>query len=79
MSPAELVEKGASVRYPGWEEKLRYVHFVADTCRNHVFGMAFDSPVGRNLSDTMPKGYPFFEKRPPLSHGYFEAFNRDRV
>lgn len=26
-----------------------------------------------------PKGYPFFAKRPPLDHGYFEAFNRDNV
>ncbi len=26
-----------------------------------------------------PKGYPFFAKRPPLDHGYFETFNRDNV
>ena len=26
-----------------------------------------------------PKGYPFFAKRPPLDHGYFETFNRENV
>ncbi len=26
-----------------------------------------------------PKGYPLFAKRPPLDHGYYEAFNRDNV
>lgn len=111
---------------------------IIQKCRNHSFGMAFDSPVGRNLSDTppdevekileehwprgsfrfvfetfddlvvnaesnrvvgefiirkmkekvkdpevaeilTPKGYPFFAKRPPLDHGYFETFNRDNV
>ena len=122
-----------------WETEIKshYDEIVAK-CRNHVFGMAFDSPVGRNLADTppdevqkilnehwprgsfrfcfetfddllsnpesnrvvgefvtrkmlenvkdrdvadmlTPKGYPFFSKRPPLSHGYFEAFNRDNV
>ncbi len=111
---------------------------IIDKCRNHVFGMAFDSPVGRNISDTdtlevqriledsypkgsfsfvfetfddllsdaksnevisdflrakirekvkdplvaemlLPKGYPLFAKRPPLDHGFYEAFNRDNV
>ena len=27
----------------------------------------------------VPKGYPLFGKRPPLDHGYYEAFNRDNV
>jgi cation diffusion facilitator CzcD-associated flavoprotein CzcO len=26
-----------------------------------------------------PKDHPFFTKRPPLEHGYYEAFNRDNV
>lgn len=26
-----------------------------------------------------PRGYPLFAKRPPLDHGYYEAFNRDNV
>ena len=26
-----------------------------------------------------PKGYPFFAKRPPLDHDFFESFNRDNV
>ena len=124
---------------PEWEKDIKdnYDKIIA-TCRNHVFGMAFDSPVGRNLADTapeevqrileeqwpkgsfsfvfetfddllsnadsnkavadfignkirekvedpelaellIPEGYPLFAKRPPLDHGYFEAFNRDNV
>ena len=124
---------------PEWEKEIKahYDEIVAK-CRNHVFGMAFDSPVGRNIADTAPdevqrifeehwphgsfrfvfetfddllgnaesnriagefvirkmlenvrdpelrdmltpKGYPFFAKRPPLDHGFFETFNRDNV
>jgi cyclohexanone monooxygenase len=124
---------------PEWEKEIKehYDEIIAK-CRNHVFGMAFDSPVGRNLADTppeevqrifeehwprgsfrfvfetfddlltnpesnriagefviskmkekvkdpevaemlTPKGYPFFAKRPPLDHGYYEAYNRDNV
>ena len=124
---------------PEWDKEIKenYDEIVAK-CRNHVFGMAFDSPVGRNLADTppeevqkifeehwprgsfrfvfetfddllsnadsnkaaadfiagkikekvkdpevaellTPKGYPLFAKRPPLDHGYYEAFNRDNV
>ena len=122
-----------------WEAKIKGDYqTIIDKCRNHVFGMAFDSPVGRNISDTdpeevqrileehyprgsfsfvfetfddllgdansneviseflrskiqekvndpevaellMPKGYPLFAKRPPLDHGFYEAFNRDNV
>jgi len=122
-----------------WEKEIKdnYEEIIAK-CRNHVFGMAFDSPVGRNLADTppqevqkileehwprgsfrfvfetfddllsnadsnlavsdfiagkirekvkdpevaellIPRGYPLFAKRPPLDHGYYEAFNRDNV
>ncbi len=122
-----------------WEKDIKenYDEIIAK-CRNHVFGMAFDSPVGRNLADTpadevqkifeehwprgsfrfvfetfddllsnadsnkaaadfiagkikekvkdpevaellTPKGYPLFAKRPPLDHGFYEAFNRDNV
>lgn len=124
---------------PEWEKdiKANYDTIIAK-CRNHMFGMAFDSPVGRNAMDTSPeeverifeehyqrgsfrfcfetfddllidpaanklasdfitnkikdrvndpevaelltpKGYPLFAKRPPLDHGYYEAFNRDNV
>jgi len=124
---------------PEWEKEIKenYDDIIAK-CRNHVFGMAFDSPVGRTIADTppeevqkileehwprgsfrfvfetfddllgdpesnrvagdfvinkmkervkdpeiaemlTPKGYPFFAKRPPLDHNYFEAFNRDNV
>ncbi len=125
---------------PEWEKEIKgnYEAIVAK-CRNHVFGMAFDSPVGRNAVDTPPEerrrifeenwtgsfrwvfetfddllanpeanrmasefiiekmkeridapevaelltptfeDYPLFAKRPPLDHGYLEAFNRDNV
>jgi cyclohexanone monooxygenase len=125
---------------PEWEKQIKddYDAVIAK-CRNHVFGMAFDSPVGRNAVDTPPEerqrifeenwtgsfrwvfetfddlltnpeanrmasefivakmkervrdpeiaellspsfdDYPLFAKRPPLDHGYFEAFNRDNV
>jgi cyclohexanone monooxygenase len=40
---------------PEWEKEIKanYDAIIAK-CRNHVFGMAFDSPVGRNLADTPP-------------------------
>ena len=125
---------------PEWEKEIKehYDEIIAK-CRNHVFGMAFDSPVGRNLVDTPAEevqrvfeenwngsfrwvfetfddlladaeanrlasefiikkmkervddpeianllapstdDYPLFAKRPPLDHGYMEAFNRDNV
>ncbi|MDA1073596.1 MAG: NAD(P)/FAD-dependent oxidoreductase [Proteobacteria bacterium] len=124
---------------PEWEKEIKdNYESIISKCRNHVFGMAFDSPVGRNLADTppeevqkileehwplgsfrfvfetfddlltnadsnqavadfmatkirqkvkdpavaellVPKGYPLFAKRPPLDHGFYEAFNRDNV
>lgn len=124
---------------PQWDQEIKasYPEIIAK-CRNHVFGMAFDSPVGRNAVDTPPEererifqeywdrggfrfyfetfddlltsaeanqmaadfiagkirekvrdpetaelltphGYPLFAKRPPLDHGFYEAFNRDNV
>jgi cyclohexanone monooxygenase len=125
---------------PEWEQDIKehYDQIVAK-CRNHVFGMAFTSPVGRNAVDTPPEerqrifeenwtgsfrwvfetfddllgdpeanrmasqfiidkmkervddpeiadllapsldDYPLFAKRPPLDHGYLEAYNRDNV
>jgi cation diffusion facilitator CzcD-associated flavoprotein CzcO len=125
---------------PEWSQAIKsdYAAVIAK-CRNHVFGMAFDSPVGRTAVDTPPderrrifeenwKGsfrwvfetfddllsnpeanrmaadfigekmrqrvkdpvlaakltptfddYPLFAKRPPLDHGYLEAFNEGHV
>lgn len=125
---------------PEWSRRIKddYDAIVAK-CRRHVFGMAFDSPVGRNAVDTPAEerqrifeenwngsfrwvfetfddllanpeanrmaaefigakmrervndpelaktltptfdDYPLFAKRPPLDHGYLEAFNRDNV
>ena len=40
---------------PEWEKEIKANYdAIIDKCRNHVFGMAFDSPVGRNLADTPP-------------------------
>ena len=124
---------------PEWEKEIKANYdAIISKCRNHVFGMAFDSPVGRNLADTppdevqrileehwprgsfrfvfetfddllsnaesnrivgefvvrkmledvkdpevrdmlTPRGYPFFAKRPPLHHDFFNSFNRDNV
>ena len=123
---------------PEWEKDIKDNYDeIINKCRNHVFGMAFDSPVGRNAVDTpederekifeenwngsfrwvfetfddllvdpaanqmaadfiikkmkekindpeiaeilTPKGYPLFAKRPPLDHGFYEAFNRENV
>ena len=123
---------------PEWEKEIKDNYDeIVEKCRNHVFGMAFDSPVGRNAVDTppeerekifeekwqgsfrwvfetfddlladpeankmaadfvinkmkekvndpktadllTPKGYPLFAKRPPLDHGFYEAFNRENV
>lgn len=124
---------------PEWEKEIKdnYDEIIAK-CRNHSFGMAFDSPVGRLAAETpakereaifeelwqvggfrfcfetfddllanpaanqmaadfitakirekvedpetaellTPRGYPLFAKRPPLDHGFYEAFNRDNV
>jgi cation diffusion facilitator CzcD-associated flavoprotein CzcO len=123
---------------PEWEKEIKdnYDDIIAK-CRNHVFGMAFEGPSGRNAVDTSPeevqrifeekwqgsfrwvfetfddlladpkankmaadfiigkmkervddpeiaemltpRGYPLFAKRPPLDHGFYEAFNRDNV
>ena len=123
---------------PEWEKEIKdnYDEIIAKA-RNHMFGMAFEQPPGRNAVDTAPeevqrifeehwkgsfrwvfetfddllgsaeanqmasdfitskiaekvddpelvelltpKGYPLFAKRPPLDHGYYEAYNRDNV
>ena len=41
---------------PEWEKEIKenYDDIIAK-CRNHVFGMAFDSPVGRTIADTPPE------------------------
>ena len=38
---------------PEWEKDIKDNYDeIINKCRNHVFGMAFDSPVGRNAVDT---------------------------
>lgn len=125
---------------PEWEKEIKenYDEIVAK-CRNHMFGMAFDSAEGRKAVETSPEerqrifeekwtgsfrwvfetfedllsnpeanqmasqfiidkmkeriedpeiaeilvpkveDYPLFAKRPPLDHGYLEAYSRDNV
>lgn len=125
---------------PEWEKEIKENYDeIVKTCRNHSFGMAFNSPAGRNIMDTpreeverifeenwtgsfrwffetfddmlvsreandiaaefilrkmreriedpevadilCPKlgEYPLFAKRPPLDHGYLEAYAKDNV
>ena len=41
---------------PEWEKEIKENYDeIIEKCRNHVFGMAFDSPVGRNAVDTPPE------------------------
>jgi cyclohexanone monooxygenase len=125
---------------PEWEKEIKgnYDEIITK-CRNHVFGMAFDTADGRKAVETSPEererifeekwtgsfrwvfetfddllsdpeanrmagdfivkkmkeriddpqlaelltpcfdDYPLFAKRPPLDHGYLEAYNRDNV
>jgi cation diffusion facilitator CzcD-associated flavoprotein CzcO len=125
---------------PEWEKEIKeHYDEIVDKCRNHIFGMAFDTAEGRMAVETPPEErqrifeekwtgsfrwvfetfedllgdpeanrlasefiinkmkeriddpeiaelltpevgeYPLFAKRPPLDHGYLEAFNRDDV
>lgn len=125
---------------PEWEKEIKehYDEIVAK-CRNHMFGMAFDTAEGRKAVETSAEerqrifeekwtgsfrwvfetfedllsspeanrmasqfiidkmreriedpaiadilvptveDYPLFAKRPPLDHGYLEAYSRDNV
>jgi cyclohexanone monooxygenase len=125
---------------PEWEKEIKDNYDeILTKCRNHVFGMAFDTAEGRKAVETSPEererifeekwtgsfrwvfetfddllsdpeanrmagdfivkkmkerivdpqiaelltpcfdDYPLFAKRPPLDHGYLEAYNRDNV
>ena len=48
--------------------------FINDKMRERV-----DDPETAELLATSFDDYPLFAKRPPLDHGYFEAYNRDNV
>jgi len=49
---------------------------VSEFVRGKIREIVNDPAVGELLA---PKDHPFFTKRPPLEHGYYEAFNRDNV
>ncbi|HWO94620.1 MAG TPA: NAD(P)/FAD-dependent oxidoreductase [Dehalococcoidia bacterium] len=49
---------------------------IAEFIRSKIRETVHDPEVADLLS---PKDYPFLTKRPPLEHGYYEAFNRDNV
>jgi cyclohexanone monooxygenase len=49
---------------------------AAEFLRAHIRGVVNDPGTAELLC---PKGYPFGAKRPPLEHGYYEAFNRPNV
>jgi cation diffusion facilitator CzcD-associated flavoprotein CzcO len=62
---------------PEWEREIK-AHYdeVIAKCRNHVFGMAFDSPVGRNAVDT-PAGGAREDLREVLEAGRLPLLLRD--
>ena len=49
---------------------------AAEFIRSKIRQVVRDPEVAELLA---PKDHPFFTKRPPLEHGYYEAFNRDNV
>ncbi|MCG8350910.1 MAG: cyclohexanone monooxygenase, partial [Chloroflexales bacterium] len=49
---------------------------VSEFVRNEIRKIVRHPEVAELLA---PKDHPFFTKRPPLEHGYYEAFNRDNV
>jgi len=49
---------------------------AAEFIRNHIRKAVRDPKVAELLC---PYDHPFATKRPPLEHGYFEAFNRENV
>jgi cyclohexanone monooxygenase len=49
---------------------------AAEFLRTHIRSVVNDPATAELLC---PKGYPFGAKRPPLEHGYYEAFNRPNV
>ncbi|MEV0341837.1 NAD(P)/FAD-dependent oxidoreductase [Nocardia sp. NPDC050713] len=49
---------------------------AAEFIRNKIRSIVNDPDTAELLC---PKGYPYVGKRPPLEHGYYEAFNRENV
>lgn len=49
---------------------------ISEFIRSRIREIVHDSDVAELLA---PKDHPFLTKRPPLEHGYYEAFNRDNV
>ena len=49
---------------------------ISDFLRSKIHEKVKDPEVAELLT---PRGYPLFAKRPPLDHGFYEAFNRDNV
>ena len=63
---------------PDWEKEIKDNYDeIIEKCRNHVFGMAFDSPVGRNAVDTSPEEREriFEEKWQGSFRWVFETFD----
>ncbi|HYH30375.1 MAG TPA: NAD(P)/FAD-dependent oxidoreductase [Pseudonocardia sp.] len=49
---------------------------ASEFVRSKIRERVHDPEVAELLA---PKDHPFFTKRPPLEHGYYEAFNRENV
>ncbi|MEM9760675.1 MAG: NAD(P)/FAD-dependent oxidoreductase, partial [Pseudomonadota bacterium] len=63
---------------PEWEKEIKDNYDdIVQTCRNHSFGMAFNSPAGRNLMDTPPEEVEriFEENWKGSFRWFFETFD----
>lgn len=49
---------------------------ISEFVRSKIRDIVHDPDTAEALA---PKDHPFFTKRPPLEHGYYESFNRDNV
>lgn len=77
----ELWEKEGSFRFvfESFDDLLTNPEaneMAAEFLRSKIREIVEDQDTAERL---VPKTYPLFGKRPPLEHGYYEAFNRDNV
>ncbi|MEL0082854.1 MAG: NAD(P)/FAD-dependent oxidoreductase, partial [Gammaproteobacteria bacterium] len=50
-----------------------------DTAVEYLSARISETVDDPEVADLLTAKYPFFTKRPPLEHGYYQAFNRDNV
>ena len=75
----ELWQKGGFEFFATFKDVMvdqRANDAISDFIRGKIRSIVKDPQTAELLC---PNGYPFGLKRPPLGHGYLEAFNRDNV